>query len=293
MKHLKAGFTLIELLVVIAIIAILAALLLPALSAAKQRAYSAQCMSNKRQLLLAWTMYAGDREDVLPFNPDQSTTTAGTLPWVAGVMTWDGSSDNTNIADLTDPNISGLAGYTTKQPLIYHCPSDRYLNPRTQTSLGWAYRVRSVAMDAAVGGGAAAGQVGSKPAGNLSGYYSGDPRGMFYATKSSQLVNPGPSRSWVFTDEHPDSIDDGILYIPPLFGTQGGFGVFVELPSSLHDGADGIAFADGHAEIHQWKDPRTAGGGVRYISTSGDTTRINMVPNSVDLMWLAQRTPTW
>src|SRR5690242_1121775 len=57
------GFTLIELLVVIAIIAILAALLLPALSAAKRRATQATCLSNQKQLAMAWIMYAGDNSD--------------------------------------------------------------------------------------------------------------------------------------------------------------------------------------------------------------------------------------
>ena len=66
MKRIK-GFTLIELLVVIAIIAILAALLLPALSAAKQKAGATQCLSNMRQMMLATTMYAEANQDKYPW----------------------------------------------------------------------------------------------------------------------------------------------------------------------------------------------------------------------------------
>jgi prepilin-type N-terminal cleavage/methylation domain-containing protein len=87
--RLFCAFTLIELLVVIAIIAILAAMLLPALTKAKQKTEGVQCNNKHRQLMLAWRMYADDNRDVLVY----ATATPGSIyapySWVQGVMDFD------------------------------------------------------------------------------------------------------------------------------------------------------------------------------------------------------------
>ena len=147
-KARPAGFTLIELLVVIAVIAILAALLLPALAKARERAEAIACLNNTHQLALAWQLYADDHEGLLPYNLGMNGSSFRTnINWVNNVMTWDLSSDNTNTATITEaslgPYVSGATG-------IYRCPSDWALSA-VQSAAGWDHRIRSYSMNAMVG----------------------------------------------------------------------------------------------------------------------------------------------
>src|SRR5262249_54890132 len=115
MKPPGRAFTLIELLVVIAVIGILAALLLPALSGARERAHGVFCLNNTRQLLFAWQLYADDHNGRLAYN--LVMTAAGPrnkLNWVNNVMTWDLDPDNTNTATLTEASLGPYANRTTR-----------------------------------------------------------------------------------------------------------------------------------------------------------------------------------
>jgi len=228
----SSAFTLIELLVVIAIIAILAGMLLPALTRAKQKAQAIGCLSNSKQLILAWLLYADDYGGRLPPN---GNTGMGSLGWVNGSMSWDISVDVTNVNNLKN---SKLGPYTTGPVGIYTCPADQYVSP-LQKSRGWTRRVRSCSMNGFVEGG-----LYRDPSGGSTWF----PTYCRY-DKQSDIVRPAPVDLWVFNDEHPDSINDG-WEITDVGSTAH----WTDKPANYHGGSAGFAFADGHSEVHRWKE---------------------------------------
>jgi prepilin-type N-terminal cleavage/methylation domain-containing protein len=278
MKNEIRGFTLIELLVVIAIIAILAAILLPVLSAAKIRALQVQCTNNKKQLGLAWLMYASDNQERLAINSDpgqgRGFSFKGGPSWVTGILDWTTGQQNTNTSYLVDNKYSLLGDYLGQLPALFTCPADHYVSP-AETLLGWTHRSRTVAMNGAIGDGGKFDQPSSP--------WGWSP--WYVVKKTTDFHYPGPSDCWVIIDEHPDSIDDGTLYTACYPTT-----VFTEMPGNQLNYACGIVYADGHADQHFWKGPVL---GV-HINITYPSTWINQVPDSPtdpDLVWLSTHTP--
>ena len=271
------AFTLIELLVVIAIIAILASLLLPVLVVAKTRAQSTYCLSNFKQMQLAWLMYNHDYSDYLAPNSNNGNEgqDLDNLAWVAGKMTFGTSppelDEDTNVVYMIGPQFEpfGSIGPYTRNAKIYHCPGDKSAVAFNGTSYE---RVRSLSMNGWVGFDT---RDWSQPA-----------AGPFYKVnfKMSSLVNPGPAMTWVFIDEREDSINDGWFAVDMV--NQGSTSMWVDIPASRHNHASAFSFADGHCELKKWLDPRSDPPLVQGASFSHSL----YCPDNPDIAWLQQRT---
>ena len=236
-KHLSlsspGAFTLIELLVVIAIIAILAAMLLPALARAKDRAQSIHCLSNLKQLDIGWIMYAGDNQERLV--PNWVLTTGGSPPesWVGGNM--QNAADATNITWI---QTCRLYVYNPN-PGIYQCPAARPPSPAGANIVP----LRTFSMNARMGGATTG---ATSVAGTVNTFTVTAVYPVF--TKTTAISHPAPVNALTFADESLPSVGDGVFFV-----TCNQQSLWSNTPTVRHSKGATFAFADGHSEHWKWQ----------------------------------------
>jgi len=286
----KAGFTLIELLVVIAIIGILAAMLMPTLSKAKQKAQGTQCLSNMKQLQLGAIIYGNDNSDFLPANVtvrnggDSLSGDPSVKPpvppgpnWVDGTFSsaqpWNADIAENPVGCATNPfylgvqgnqgngvTLIGSIGIYAKAAGVYHCPADQYMDP------AWhRLRVRSCSANCFVGG-------HGPEANGVNGQQNGVNYKVFSKFSDFGGSSLSASDCFVYLDENPLNLNDG------WFLFYGNGSTINDKPAINHGHNSSFSFADGHAEFHLWHDvflnpgltPGTSGGAdTRWLALHG------------------------
>jgi len=262
----RPGFTLIELLVVIAIIAILAALLLPVLTKAKQKATAAACLSGNKQLALAWTMYADEQQNRM-LNTHTAANAKGDKPWryitppIAPTIPPGSSPERIKLITYREGYKQGAIYPYASNPDVAHCPGDM--------------RIRL----------AGAGFAWCSVAGI--GTLNGETAQLY---KTTELKRPADMLVWVEEcDSRGENIGSWIMTSasPPAFTGA----AFIDSPAVFHINSSTFSFADGHAAARRWLDAAT----IAYAA-SMDPNKYGNRPGAAatprDAPWVATRYPT-
>jgi prepilin-type N-terminal cleavage/methylation domain-containing protein len=267
----RRGFTLIELLVVIAIIAILAAMLLPALSKAKQHAMMANCLSNEKQLAIGWVMYTTDSQERL-INFLEVPNANNEIPWRYAtppkpptIPTGTSAEEQIRLRLMEGYRQGGLFPYAPN-PGIIHCPADT----RASLRAGSGYTFPSLSPVATLNGEQP--DIGFK--------------------KVTQIQHPSERYLWVEeNDPRGDNLGSWEMNISGNQANAFKGSSFIDSPAAFHGSSSSFNWADGHASNHKWIDAAT----IEYAKSMNQSKYGSSPPGTAtshDAPWLAMGYPT-
>jgi prepilin-type processing-associated H-X9-DG protein len=261
-------------------------MLLPALGKAKAKTHAVYCMNNGKQMMIAVHMYTGDSRDFYPPNPDDGNTVAG-HNWCAG-QAGVGGGEEFNTTVLRDPLKTLVAPYLGNNVTVFKCPAD---TRNGRVNIGGQIQsvpaARTFSMSQAVGTICQGFNSGSGHSGaptlSVNGPWLDNShsniRNKPWNTygKVSQVIAPSPASLWVFLDEDAYSLNDAGFAVGMVSPE------WIDWPGTYHNNACGFAFADGHSEIHKWKDSST-----KVIG--GNVSRRRAPAPYADWLWIRERT---
>ncbi len=291
-KEKTKGFTLIELLVVIAIIALLLSIILPSLKAAKELASGAVCVSNQRQLVLAWTSYSNDNNEMLVGGSNYYRTSiwpyATPYRWVEYPLRTDKDNPETT-TPANDPTELSLetrqngirAGRLfpyTQDVDLYHCPGDKNFTNAEPDAVFRSYSIAGL-----MNGEHFENRENNNLYSPIATYSTlANGKELFVAVKTTQIKSPG--NKYVFVEEDVSMKNQHV--------NAGGFVLLYEgnhqwwdWPAYYHNDSSTLGFADGHAERHRWQDTRTLQ--LMKEGFSATLTRVSASVDNEDLDWMA------
>jgi len=248
-------------------------------------------MTNHRQLALAWRMYAEDNRDLQVYASTDGTGTGNPFnqyAWSQAHMDYD-PANRANWDVEYAFGQSPLWPYCAKNRGIFRCPSDpSYVKVNGELKP----RVLTMSINLYVGG-FAPNPGDPDPAfrgpGGTDGHWPWAHPYQVYP-KLSSMGNPGPAKLFVFLDMRHDHINwsNFMIYMLGWPNQPSAYAWNSDMPGWYHNRACGFSFADGHSEIHRWRDARTTTP-LLPVGQQADMAGIIPSPGNQDIAWLQDK----